>query len=50
MKNQKGRRVRMNIFGFLDKHFVQIGKKMFLGFLCSLKTNFKKFSGTVLIL
>ena len=44
MKNQKGRRVKMNIFGFLDKHFVQIGKKIFLGFLYSLKTEFKMFS------
>ena len=32
MENQKGERVKENIFGFLDKHFVQIRKKMFLGF------------------
>ena len=44
MENQKGRRVKKDIFGFLDKHFVQIGKKMFLCFLCSLKTDFKMFS------
>ena len=46
MKNQKGRRVKMDIFGIFDKHFIR--KKNLFGFLCSLKTNFKIFSGTVL--
>ena len=50
MKNQKGGRVKMNVFGFFDKHFIKIRKKIFLGFLCSLKTNFKMLSGTVLFL
>ena len=49
MKNQKGRRVKMDIFGIFDKHFIR--KKIFLCFfLCSLKTDFKKFLGTVLFL
>ena len=30
MKNQKGRRVKMDIFGFFDKHFIR--KKIFLWF------------------
>ena len=48
MKNQICERVKVNIFGFLDKHFIQMIKKIFLCFLCSLKTEFKMFSGTVL--
>ena len=32
MKNQRCERVKVNIFGFFDKHFVQIGKKIFLCF------------------
>lgn len=50
MKNQRCERVKVIIFGFLKRHFVQIIKKIFLCFLCSLKTDFKKFSGTVLFL
>jgi hypothetical protein len=49
MKNQRCERVKVIIFGFLNKHFVQIRKKLF-SFLCSLKTDFKKFSGSVLFL
>ena len=44
MENQKGRRVKKDIFGVFGKHFIQMIKKIFLGFLCSLKTDFKMFS------
>ena len=50
MKNQRWERVKVNIFGVFGKHFIQMIKKIFLGFLCSLKTDFKMFSGTVLFL
>ena len=43
MKNQRCERVKVNIFGVFGKHFVQIRKKMFLCFLCSLKTDLKCF-------
>ena len=46
MENQKGKRVKMDIFGVFGKHFIR--KKIFLCFLCLLKTNFTKFSETVL--
>ena len=42
MKNQKSRRVKKDIFGVFGEHFIK--KKIFLGFLCSLKTDLKMFS------
>ena len=40
----------MDIFGVFGKHFMKTKKENLFGFLCSLKTNFKMFSGTVLCL
>ena len=50
MKNQKDRRVKMDIFGLFDKHFYKNKKENLFGFLGLLKTDFKMFSGSVLFL
>ena len=39
MKNKKGRRVKMDIFGVFGKHFVKTKKKNLFGFLCFYKKN-----------
>ena len=41
MKNQKGRRVKMDIFVIFDKHIYK--KENLFVFLCSLKTDLKCF-------
>lgn len=50
MENQKGRKGKKDIFDVFGKHFIQMIEKIFLGFFCSFKTDFKMFSGTVLFL
>ena len=47
MKNQIGRGVKVNIFGVFENFCSTNKKENIFGFLCSLKTDFKKFSGTV---